>query len=243
MYAKIKAHRDYQVIKEAPNGIELLRVIKLICFNIEDEKYAPQKVHETKAAFYALKQGRDSDQAYQIKLMNTVQVIEQCGASLGEDPLTWTIVCKHVGFHVNTTTASEVAEITKKERDYTLGATLILRDDPDRYSSMIRGLKNPSLAGRDEWPKTVMEAYNYHSKWEGGDTSARVARDFEGVSFTNDTLEPQAWHKKTTCRKCKKRGHIATFCDNEKVSSTNVQDGEARDANEEDVLELMVAEQ
>jgi hypothetical protein len=62
MHATIKAHREYQVIEEELNGIELLRVIKLICFNIEDEKYAPQKVHEKKADFYALKQGRDYDQ-------------------------------------------------------------------------------------------------------------------------------------------------------------------------------------
>ncbi len=93
MHAKIKAHRDYKTIEQALNGIDLLRIIKLICFNIEDEKYIPQKVHETKAAFYALKQGRDSDQAYQIRFLNTVQVIEQCGASLGEDPLTRTMVC------------------------------------------------------------------------------------------------------------------------------------------------------
>jgi hypothetical protein len=52
MHAKIKAHRDYPAIEQALNGIELLRIIKLICFNIEDEKYAPQKIHETKAAFY-----------------------------------------------------------------------------------------------------------------------------------------------------------------------------------------------
>jgi hypothetical protein len=243
MHAKIKAHREYQVIEEALNGIELLRVIKLICFNIKDEKYAPQKVHETKAAFCALKQGRDSDKAYQIKFMNTVQVIEQCGASMGEDPLTRTIVCKHLGFRVNTNTAYEVAEITNEVRYYTLGAALIIGADPDRYSSMIIGLKNTSLAGRDEWPKTVTEAYNYLSKWEGDDTSAREDRDFEGVAFTNDNLEPHAWHKKMTCRKCKKIGHIATFCENEKFLSTNVQDGEAHDENEEAVLELMVEEQ
>ena len=76
MHAKIKSHRDYHSIEQALDGIELLRVIKLICFHIEDEKYIPQKVHETKAAFYHLKQGRDSDQAYHIKFMNTVQVIE-----------------------------------------------------------------------------------------------------------------------------------------------------------------------
>jgi hypothetical protein len=72
MHAKVKAHRDYQTIEQALNGIDLLRVIKLIYYNIEDEKYVPQKVHETKAAFCTLKQGRDSDQAYQIKFLNTV---------------------------------------------------------------------------------------------------------------------------------------------------------------------------
>jgi hypothetical protein len=76
MHGKIKVHRDYQAIEKELDGIELLRVMTLICFNIEYEKYAPQKVRETKADFYALKQGRDSDQAYQINFMNTVQVIE-----------------------------------------------------------------------------------------------------------------------------------------------------------------------
>jgi hypothetical protein len=88
MHAELKSHRDYRTIEQALNGIDLLRVIQLICFNIEDEKYASQKVHETKSALYALKQGKDYDQAYQIKFLNTVQVIEQCCASLGEDPLT-----------------------------------------------------------------------------------------------------------------------------------------------------------
>jgi hypothetical protein len=115
---------------------------------------------------------------------------------------------------------------------------------------MIRGLKNASLAGRDEWPKTVTEAYNYISKWEGDNSSARMARDFEGVACTNDTREPkpdrrepQAWHAKMTCRKCLKVGNIATFCENEKVSHTNVQDGETQVKNEDAVLELIVAEQ
>jgi hypothetical protein len=182
--------------------------------------------------------------------MNTVQVNEKCGAPLGEDPLTRNIVCKHLGFRANTAIATEMAEIAKKVRDYTLGTSMILRADPYCYSSMIRGLKNASLAGRDEWPKTVTEAYNYLSKCEGGDTSARVARNFESISFVNDTRdpqpdtsEPQAWHAKMTYRKCKKVGHITCFCENEKVSNTNIQDGETHVTNEEAVLELMVADQ
>jgi hypothetical protein len=62
------------------------------------------------------------------------------------------------------TISTEVAEITKKVREYTLGTAMILGAYPDWYSSMIRCLKNASLTGRDEWPKTVTEAYNYLSK-------------------------------------------------------------------------------
>ena len=240
MHAKIKAHRDYQTIEQALNGIDLLRVIKLICFNIEDEKYAPQKVHETKAAFYALRQGRDSDQAYQTKFLNTVQVVEQCGASLGEDPLTREMVCKALGFQTTTKDTTELSEITKTVRDYTLGTALILGADPDRYSSMIRGLKNASLAGRDEWPKNVTDAYNYLSKWECDSTSAHSPRDYEGVAFTNKGREPQPWHAKMMCRNCGQKGHIATFCENAKaVASTNAQDGEV--VHEDAVQELIDA--
>jgi hypothetical protein len=151
--------------------------------------------------------------------MNTVQVIEECGVSLGEYPLTRTIVCKQLGFRANTTTATEVAEITKKVREYTLGTAMILGANPTHFSSMIRGINNASLTGRYEWPRTVTAAYNYISKWEGDDSSARVAPNFEGVAFTNytrepqpDRREPQAWHAKMTCRKYQKVGHIATFC-------------------------------
>jgi len=236
MHAKIKAHREYQVIEQALNGIDLLRIIKLICFNIEDEKYIPQKVHETKAAFYSLKQGKDSDQAYQIKFLNTVQVIEQCGASLGEDPLTRTMVCKDLGYQLNTSSATELSEINKKVRDYTLGVALILGADPERYSSMIRGLKNASLAGRDEWPKNLTEAYNYLSKWEGDDSNAQGSQDYEGLNFVSDNREPQPWHAKLTCRNCGKKGHIAPFCKNEKNSSNNVQDGEEDEEAEQQLL-------
>jgi hypothetical protein len=125
--------------------------------------------------------------------MNTVQVIEECGASLGGDPLTHIMVCKDLGYQANTMTASELLEITKNMRDYTMGAALILGANPDRYSNIIRGLKNASLAGRNEWPKTITEAYNYLSKWEGDDVSSRVSRYYDGTAFTNSerVREPQ----------------------------------------------------
>jgi hypothetical protein len=247
MHAKVKAHREFKTIELALDGIELLRIIKLICFNIEDEKYAPQKVHETKAAFYALKQGKDSDQAYQVRFTNTVEVIEQCGASLGEDPLTRTMVCRDIGIQSNTTDATEMARITTTVRDYTLGTAFILGADSGRYSNMIRGLKNASLAGRDEWPKNVTEAYNYLSKWESEDSNPPVPREYEALNFHQAEKEPQPWHAKMTCRNCNKLGHIAAFCTQAKkekaaAATVQAQDGEVDEEADIDLFDAMQKE-
>ena len=98
MHAKIKSRCDYLSIEASLNGIELLKVIKVIYFNLEDEKYVPLKVHEAQVAFYALRQGSDTDYAYQTKFLNTVQVIKQCGADIREDPLTREMLCKVLNF-------------------------------------------------------------------------------------------------------------------------------------------------
>jgi hypothetical protein len=174
--------------------------------------------------------------------MNAVQVIEQCDASIGKDHLTRTMVCKDLGFLTNTITASEISEITKKVRDYTLGVALLLGADPERYSGMIMGLKNASLAGREEWPKNVTEAYNYLSKWEGDDVSTRGSGDFESVAFTSKTnhmKESKAWHAKMTCQNCNKVGHIAAFCENNKVSDANVQDTEVHEEAAQKLINAM----
>jgi hypothetical protein len=167
--------------------------------------------------------------------MNAAQVIEQCGASLGEDPMAPTVVCKDLNYNANTTSPIEITEITKTVRDCTLGAALILGADPERHTSMIRGLKNASLAGRDEWPKNVTEAHNCLSKWEGDEPSSRHNRDYKGSSFLNNHEKehkehpeaPQPWHVNMTCRNCLKKGHIAGFCGDAKTANKNVQDGQA----------------
>ena len=232
MHAKVQAHRDFTKIEAVLDGIELLRVIKLVCFNIEDEKYIPQKVHEAKAAFYSLKQGRDTDQAYQVKFLNAVQIIEQCGASLGEDPLIRGMVCEELGLNPATKDTTNHEKIAKRVRDYTLGTALLLGADPDRYGGMLRGLKNASLAGRDEWPKSATDAYSYLSKWEGDNSNSnRAIQDYEGTAFVNETREAQPWHANMICRKCNKKGHIAEFCRSKKTATVNAQVVEQEEAD------------
>jgi hypothetical protein len=129
-------------------------------------------------------------------------------------------------------------------RDYTLGTAFILGADSERYSNMIRGLKNASLAGRDEWPKNVTEAYNYLSKWESEDSNPRVPREYEATNFQQTKREPQPWHVKMTCWNCDKLGHIAVFCEEEKKvkATVQVQDGDVDEEADVDLFDAMKEE-
>ena len=141
MHAKMKSHPNYQAIKLMLNGNDLLRVIKLFCFNIEDEKYIPQKVYEVKVALYALKQGRDSNQDYHTKFLNILEVIKQCGVSLGEYSLICKEVCKVLNCRSNTGSSpggrnhQEIEGLNLRNSPNPRGA------DPKRYSNMIRASK------------------------------------------------------------------------------------------------------
>ena len=173
------------------------------------------------------------------QFLNIVQVIEQCGDDLGGSPLIRDLVCKNLGYSTTTTVVARKIEITKKVKDYTLATAFIYGSDPDRYGSIVRGLKNASLAGRDEWPTNVTEAYNYHSKWEGEEIGTTKTRDYEGVAFgidgeTAKPKGPQPWYAKMTCKNCNKKGHIAALCDNnDKTAEANVQDAEAKEGHED----------
>ena len=148
---KVKSHSGYAAVEASLNGIDLLKIIKLICFDIEDEKYIPQKVHESKESFYMLSQGDSSLTDYYNRFNNVVAVIEQCGASLGLDPLIQKLVCKDFEYLATSTDPDVLAAIKNNHtREYTLAVGLILGSDQRRYASMISDYKNAHLAGHDE---------------------------------------------------------------------------------------------
>lgn len=232
LQAKAKSHSDYAVTEAALNGIELLRIIKLICYDIEDEKYVPQKVHECKAEFYAMKQGKSPLPEYFTRFKNQVTVIVQCGASLGEDPLIVQLVCKNlttdthtVAYPIVTTDALELAKIKKMTMEYTLAVALIMGANQDIYGGMMRSWTNAHLVKRDEWPKSLDEAYARLCKWEG---DPRLSpEENSSLSFVSDggtprERKPMPWHVHKTCHRCKEKGHVEEFCDKTKTQIATI---------------------
>ena len=62
MLAKIEAANNYATINEQRDGIELLIVIRGICYTFQDQRYVPQSIHEAKQRLYAMKQYKHMSQ-------------------------------------------------------------------------------------------------------------------------------------------------------------------------------------
>ena len=58
MIARVEAHRHYFLVADEQYGIKLLRIIKYICFDFQDQKYVLQSIYQAKQRFYAIKQSR-----------------------------------------------------------------------------------------------------------------------------------------------------------------------------------------
>jgi len=85
--------------------------------------------------------------------------------------------------------------------------------------------------GRNEWPKTLVDAYRTLSNWKRENTGS-VQLESEGVSFGTDGATEGAGkdYSNALCWRCRKRGHLKRDCtepnpDSGTEGNANVQDG------------------
>jgi hypothetical protein len=244
MKAKIKSHAEFPAIELALDGIDLLRVIKLICYDIGEDKYAPLKAHEMKVAYHTMKQGNDSNEVYHSKFSNVVLVAEQSGCLMGVDRETYVMVAKELRYNEDTTDATEIVEITKMAKDIAEATAFLVGSDQRRYGTMLRDLKNSTMKGVNHWPKTLTQAHGYLCKYDNGEDHAKRSYEHTGTSFMTENSDgSKPWHKGFICRNCNKKDHIARDCpEKKKKAVANVQDGEADgEADEDGTQQLMNA--
>jgi hypothetical protein len=80
MQAKVEADPGFIDLDTFNDGIELLKVIKQLSFNIQSQKYLAHAIHEAKCQCFLINQGRQSTvQEYLKHWMNHVDVIEMVG--------------------------------------------------------------------------------------------------------------------------------------------------------------------
>ena len=51
MVVRVDAHSNYEQAAEDRDGLALLRIVKSICLNLQDQKYVTQSIYEAKQRF------------------------------------------------------------------------------------------------------------------------------------------------------------------------------------------------
>jgi hypothetical protein len=127
LVARVKAHSKYAMASLARDGIKLLTIIKSICFNFQDQKYVPQSIYESKKRWYKIKQGRGEPLTQYYKhYQNNVEVIEQCGGTVGYEEGVRSMVCTDAGISQTTTNAGEVKSVLDKTKEQMLATGFIM---------------------------------------------------------------------------------------------------------------------
>ena len=64
IHAKVEAHPGFDDIRMESDGICLLNEIQLIMLNVQEQRYLPLSIHQTKYNFYHLSQGKQTLEQY-----------------------------------------------------------------------------------------------------------------------------------------------------------------------------------
>ena len=64
----------WDTVSSTQNVIDLLELIKIICYRYEDDKYLPMSIHNTKSAFYKFNQRDLSLNDYRERFTNIEEI-------------------------------------------------------------------------------------------------------------------------------------------------------------------------
>ena len=105
---RLEALNNYERMKQDSNGLALLITIKDLLYNVQDRKYVPLSIHLAKRQFYLNSHGHSVSVAnYYEQFNNTIDMLEHCRASLGEDDGIITKVLEHHDIEPSTATPTQ----------------------------------------------------------------------------------------------------------------------------------------
>jgi len=167
MRAKLEGQQGHEAMSKRADGIGLLKAIKSIVYNFQDQKYLPEALFEANRRFYSCNQGKDSAQDYHTQFQNTVDVIEHCGGQIGNDPGIVAAVARDLGHtDLSTIDPAEYSKVTKLAKERYLAVGFLLGADKSRFGKLIEDLENDFTQKQDKWPKDLNAAYHLLVNWK-----------------------------------------------------------------------------
>ena len=190
---RLEALNNYEKMKQESDGLELLIAIKDLLYNVQDRKYVPLSVHLAKRQFYLNSQGwSTSVTAYYEQFNNIIEMLEHCGASLGEDDGIITKVLEHHDIEPTEATAMQKENARIEAQEWYYGLAFLMGADRVRFGQYLEDLENDFTQGVDRYPKSQVDAHHVLANWKQDPRNlVRLTGGNDGVQFTNMAVNKQ----------------------------------------------------
>ena len=138
---KLEARWDHDDMRHQSAGVELLNAIKDLMYNVQELKYIPLAIHLRH--FYSSFQQRHVDAAHYLEQFNNrVDILERCGAALGEDLGTMRKVFEQEGINPLTADEEELEQVRAKACEWYLALAFLLGADHTCFGQLLETYKN-----------------------------------------------------------------------------------------------------
>ena len=166
MRSKLESDSTYDGISGSSDVIELLKLIRNIAFAYESKRYPYLAVFTGIKSLYGnYQRSYTTVDNYLESFTNLVQVIEHCGGNFGTHPTLVDYNLKANNIASPDPTQRAAAEENSKEAY--MATAFLCGLNKEKYQELLDDLSNAYLAGRDEYPKTLVDSYNLVINWRG----------------------------------------------------------------------------
>ena len=118
-----------------------------------------------------------------------------------------------------TATDEQMKTAKATAQDKLLGVAYLMCSDKHRFGKMVEDIDNAYLVGRDEYPKSVNDAYYRICNWSNDQKNfVTMGSTNDGLSFAQATTGVNSGGKKSrdkstvVCHRCKELGHFSYEC-------------------------------
>ena len=193
---RLKSHHDFEIANQ--DGIALLVIIRSLIHTFEENRKLSDAIMDVKEKFYKFYQGRHMTlERYHELFLAQVEVLDEVDITIEDDALTIK-VAHHNGREVPN--KDDRVEARNQEL-----AIWFIRETNSNHKGYLRHLRNSYLDGRDNYPRTVHEAYNILRRREEDMPPPTIEGD--GVSFAQSGQRRDL--SNVRCYSCQQMGHYA----------------------------------
>ena len=223
MQAKLTGLSTYESIEEECDCAKLLKEIKGITFKFEAQRNPYFALDDAMIKYFTYYQMPGDSNAEHLKTFQSlVEVIEYYGGSVVNEHalLSYELAKKDPTRTVENCTGSEKKEAKAICKTKNLAIAFLKRSDRKRYATLLTELENNYARGTDQLPTTITGAYNllvnYKPIVQAQVRRQNTANPTQEISFAQNSVliagTDGNTYPRTTCFKCQKNGHLATYC-------------------------------